>query len=171
MVHLSHGDSQTADQSSKHLLTIFVSKPRDSDSPHATKHKGLSGRAVAQPKVFSPEALLSSAHLRCVVLGENKAVHMSHGHHVQDRAPGVAQGTSDQCPEVESQKVQVVLRRGSVLLQRHRKLQQTHSQATLPFCCQSKVHGFRVPFPSCLCALSRLMTCFQHLTSQSRFKK
>lgn len=74
----------------------------------------------------SPKALQSITYLCCVFLGENETVHMSHGHHVENRAPGVAQRTSDQRSEVESQEVQVILRRGSVALKRHRKLQQTH---------------------------------------------
>lgn len=89
-------------------------------------HTGLTERAGAKPKDCSLEALLSITHLRCAFLGENETVHMSHGHHVQYRAPGVAQRASDQRSEVESQEVQVILRRGSVALKRHRKLQQTH---------------------------------------------
>lgn len=88
---------------------------------------------MAEPKASSPEALLPITYLHRAVLGENKAVHMSHGHHVKNRAPGVAQCTSDQRPEVESQEVQVILGRGSVSLERHRKLQQTHPEATLQF--------------------------------------
>lgn len=86
----------------------------------------------------SPEALLSITHLRCAFLGENKTVHMSHSHHVQNRAPGVAQCASDQSSEVESQEVQVILRRGSVALKRNGKLQQTHPEATLQFLSGSK---------------------------------
>lgn len=101
-------------------------------------HTGPLGRADVKPKASSPEALLSVTYLCRAVLGENKAVHMSHSHHIKNRAPGVAQRTSDQCSEVQPQEVQVILRRGSVSLKRHRKLQQTHPEAKLQFLSGSK---------------------------------
>lgn len=102
------------------------------------KAGGISG---AKPKAPSPEALIFLTYLSCAVLGENKAVHMSHGHHIKNRAPGVAQRTRDQCSEVMSQEIQVILRRGSVSLERHRKLQETHQKTTLPSVAESKQWG------------------------------
>jgi len=95
-------------------------------------------RPDAKPKASSPEAQLSITYLRRALLGENKAVHMSHSHHIKNRAPVVAQCTSDQRSEIEPQEVQVVLRRESVSLKRHRKLQQTHPKGTLQFLSGSK---------------------------------
>lgn len=109
--------------------------PKVSDSSQATLDS--QGEQMQNPDCSS-EALLSITHLRCAFLGENKTVHMSHSHHVQNRAPGVAQRTSDQRSEVESQEVQVILRRWSVALKRNRKLQQTHPEATLQFLSGSK---------------------------------
>lgn len=113
------------------LLSLF-------SSPEGQRLIALTGRADAKPKDSSSEALLFITHLCCAFLGENKTVHMSHGHYIQNRAPGVAQCTSDQRSEVESQEVQVILRRGSVALKRHRKLQQTHPEATSQFLSGSK---------------------------------
>lgn len=118
------------------MFTIFFFKLTVSDSP--TSHNGLLGRARAKPNASSPEALPFITYLCCTVLGENKAVHVSHSHHIKNRAPGVAQCASDQRSEVESQEVQVILRRGSVSLKRYRKLQENHPKATLLFVSGSK---------------------------------
>lgn len=115
--------------SPQHVLTIFVFKLWVSDSP--TSHNGLLGRAGAKLKASSPDALPFITYLCCTVLGKNKAVHVSHSHHIKNRAPGVAQCASDQCSEIESQEVQVILRRRSVSLKRHGKLQENHPKATL----------------------------------------
>lgn len=121
-----------------YLQSLF-SSPRWSDS--STNHNESRGISGAKPKAPSPEALIFLTYLSCAVLGENKAVHMSHGHHIKNRAPGVAQRTRDQCSEVMSQEIQVILRRGSVSLERHRKLQETHQKTTLPSVAESKQWG------------------------------
>lgn len=121
-----------------YLQSLF-SSPRWSDS--SANHNESWGISGAKPKAPSPEALIFLTYLSCAVLGENKAVHMSHGHHIKNRAPGVAQRTRDQCSEVMSQEIQVILRRGSVSLERHRKLQETHQKTTLPSVAESKQWG------------------------------
>lgn len=114
------------------ILIIFVFKSKAGDP--STNHNGYWGIPGAKSKAPSPEALIFLTYLSCAVLGENKAVHMSHGHHIKNRAPGDAQCTCDQCSEVMSQEVQVILRRGSVSLERHRKLQETHPKGNITFC-------------------------------------
>ena len=129
-------------QSYRRELLIKVKAQRALCIQQSVVEKVLFQGLIHQEPCLSQHAFPSSISLlSCAVLGENKAVHMSHGHHIKNRAPGVAQRTRDQCSEVMSQEIQVILRRGSVSLERHRKLQETHQKTTLPSVAESKQWG------------------------------